>query len=322
MSLSVEGLQREAGRTGFRPEMLEKVHRLLDLLEAIRRHPYLKSRVVLKGGTALNLFVFDVPRLSVDIDLNYIGALDRETMIAERPALERAIEAVAGRLGLALQRAPEEAHAGGKWRLRYESVLGQGGTLELDINYMYRVPLWPSSLLDSPLVGSRQVHGIPVLDVHELAGGKLAALLARGASRDLFDTHYLLTNHSLDVSTLRAAFVLYGAMNRRDWRQVTVDDVRIEARELRNQLIPVLSGDALAGMTGTEVWAKKLVGECKDALSMVLPFTDAESEFLDRILDHGEIRAEVLGLDQRLTALVQSHPALLWKAHNARGNVS
>lgn len=122
MTLSLEGLRREAGRTGFRPEVLEKVHWLLDLLQAMRRHPYLKSRVVLKGGTALNLFVFDVPRLSVDIDLNYIGALDRETMLAERPVLERAMEAVTSRLGLVLQTAPD-AHAGGKWRLRHESAL-------------------------------------------------------------------------------------------------------------------------------------------------------------------------------------------------------
>src|SRR5699024_2429654 len=100
--------------------------------------------------------VFDVPRLSVDIDVNYIGALDRETMLAERQPLERAIEAVASRLGLTLQRAPE-AHAGGKWRLRYASVLGQGGTLELDINYLYRSPLWPVRELDSKVAGGRQV---------------------------------------------------------------------------------------------------------------------------------------------------------------------
>lgn len=83
-------------------------------------------------------------------------------------------------------------------------------------------------------MGTRQVTGIPVLDVHELAGGKPAALLARGASRDLFDAHQLLTRHELSSDRLRAAFVLYGAMNRRDWRQVSVDDVRMEPRELRN----------------------------------------------------------------------------------------
>lgn len=321
MTHSAEGLRKEAGRTGFRPEMLEKVHRLLDLLEAMRRHPYLKSRVVLKGGTALNLFVFDVPRLSVDIDLNYVGALERETMLAERPVLERAMEAVAGRLGLALQRAPE-AHAGGKWRLRYESRFGQGGTLELDINYMYRVPLWPSNVLGSRAVGSRQVQGVPVLDVHELAGGKLAALLARGASRDLFDAHHLLTRHALDIGRLRTAFVLYGAMNRRDWRHVTADDVRTDIRELRNQLIPVLSGDAMGGAAAADDWVRRLAGECREALAMVLPLADPEREFLDRLLDYGEIRGDLLSRDERLLELIPRHPALLWKAHHARGRVS
>ena len=63
MRLSRERLQREAKATGFRVEILEKVARLLDLLDGFDRHPYLKERLVLKGGTALNLFVFDVPRL-------------------------------------------------------------------------------------------------------------------------------------------------------------------------------------------------------------------------------------------------------------------
>ena len=74
---------RKAQETGFRPEILEKVLQLLHLLESFLSHPYLKDRIVLKGGTALNLFYFDVPRLSVDIDLNYIGAVDREAMLQE-----------------------------------------------------------------------------------------------------------------------------------------------------------------------------------------------------------------------------------------------
>ena len=106
-------LQREAAATGFRLEALEKVIRLLELLEGSRSHPYLQPRIVLKGGTAINLFVFDLPRLSVDIDLNYIGAADRATTVAERPDLERAVDAVCGRLGLGVRRIPAE-HAGGK----------------------------------------------------------------------------------------------------------------------------------------------------------------------------------------------------------------
>lgn len=71
--LSREQLQRAAANSGFRLESYEKAHVLVRLLEAVRTHPFLGSRVALKGGTALNLFVLDFPRLSVDIDLNYVG---------------------------------------------------------------------------------------------------------------------------------------------------------------------------------------------------------------------------------------------------------
>lgn len=69
MNPSIEKLEAEAEATGFRVDMLEKVVRLLGVLESVRDHPFLKGKLALKGGTALNLFVFDVPRLSIDIDL-------------------------------------------------------------------------------------------------------------------------------------------------------------------------------------------------------------------------------------------------------------
>ncbi len=124
--LSEEDLVREAAAAGFRPEALEKVLRLVELMEGLRSHPFLKSRVVLKGGTALNLFIFDVPRLSVDIDLNYIGALDRKTMLEERPKVDQAIQAVCGRQRIQIKRVPAD-HAGGKWRLSYTTINGRPG---------------------------------------------------------------------------------------------------------------------------------------------------------------------------------------------------
>ena len=72
MSLTPQELAREATATGFGAEPLKKVFRLMALLDALGSHPFLKTRIALKGGTALNLFYFDVPRLSVDIDLNYV----------------------------------------------------------------------------------------------------------------------------------------------------------------------------------------------------------------------------------------------------------
>jgi predicted nucleotidyltransferase component of viral defense system len=85
MRVSFEKLNTEAQNTGFRPDILEKVAHLLNLLVMIQSHSFLKDKLVLKGGTALNLFVFNVPRLSIDIDMNYIGNIDRDSMLKERP---------------------------------------------------------------------------------------------------------------------------------------------------------------------------------------------------------------------------------------------
>ena len=305
MRLSRERLQREAATTGFRVEILEKVAHLLELLDGFNRHPYLKGRLALKGGTALNLFVFDAPRLSIDIDVNYVGQLDREAMLAERPEVERALEAVCGRAGIAVECAPG-AHAGGKWRLRYESAEGQIASLELDINYMLRAPLW------------NPTPAFPILDIHELAAGKLAALLARQASRDLFDAHRLLLRGGLDPQRLRIAFVVYGAMNRKDWRTVSVNNITFEPRELRNHLVPTLRPEALYGATAPIAWAQSFNDECRDALRVVLPLAEAESEFLDRLLDHGEIVPALLTNDPALGERIAAQPMLAWKSLNVR----
>src|SRR5580704_14668723 len=73
---------------------LEKVIRLRQLLIEFHKHPFLRNRLVLKGGTAINLFYLDLARLSVDIDLNYIAPVDREKMLAERPDVVRAAEQI------------------------------------------------------------------------------------------------------------------------------------------------------------------------------------------------------------------------------------
>jgi predicted nucleotidyltransferase component of viral defense system len=135
LRISTQRLIELTASTGFRAEIVEKVAQLLAILNELGEHQYLRERLVLKGGTALNLFVFDLPRLSVDIDLNYIGSSDRETMLAERPNVEKAITAVCGRLEFNVQRMPSE-HAGGKWRLRYQTSVTQGANLELDMNFM------------------------------------------------------------------------------------------------------------------------------------------------------------------------------------------
>jgi len=317
MRISLERLRAEAAETGFRAEVLEKAIHLLGLLEALQSHPYLKPRLALKGGTALNLFIFDLPRLSVDIDLNYVGAQDREVMLGERPQVDTAIRAVCDREGYQVQRAPDE-HAGGKWQLRYDGALGQGGSVEVDLNYMLRVPLWPIVALNSAQLGSYAARQIRVVDLHEIAAGKLCALLSRQAARDLFDCHRLLTSGRLDLGRLRLAFVVYGGANRRDWRTVSAEDVVFDGKELQDSLIPMLRSGAMDGLGGIHDYARRLVAECRQAMSSILPFSDDERAFLDALLDHGEVRPALLTPEEGLGELISIHPALAWKALNVR----
>jgi hypothetical protein len=102
-----------AAETGYRRDTLEKVIRLGELGAELTRHQLLGTVLVLKGGTALNLCFGAPPRLSVDLDFNYIGAEDRAAMLEQRPLVERAIGAVARAQGYRLQWSRAE-HAGRK----------------------------------------------------------------------------------------------------------------------------------------------------------------------------------------------------------------
>lgn len=316
---SKERILKAARETTFDAVLLEKVFRLLDLLEGMRDHPYLKDRWVLKGGTALNLFLLEVPRLSVDIDVNYVGSADREVMRAERPQFEKALQAVFARHRLTVRRTPAvDEHAGGKWSLRYESALGQGGNLEVDLNYLLRIPLWPAATTTSQALGSVRVERIPVLDVHELAGGKLAALLSRHAARDLFDANLLLADPRITPERLRTAFVVYGAMNRKDWRTVKASDADFDIRELKDQLLPLFRNGVQEVGKSPDAWATKLLKECRERLKALLPLSAPEKKFLDAVLDRGEIDPAFITGDSALAERILAHPGLQWKALNVR----
>ncbi|MCH8072601.1 MAG: nucleotidyl transferase AbiEii/AbiGii toxin family protein [Proteobacteria bacterium] len=317
MNLSLQDLQAAAAASGFSLETLDKVIRLIELLNAFRAHPFLKDRMVLKGGTALNLFVFDLPRLSVDIDLNYVGSADREVMLAEREKVEQAITAICGREGFTLRRVPQ-AHAGGKWRLGYTNALERNANLEIDVIFTLRVPLWPIQIRDSHPVGSFRARDIPVLDMHELAAGKLSALFTRHVSRDLFDAHALLGRDDLDRDKLRLGFVVYGACSRRDWRDVSPGDISCDHTELQRQLVPVLSRDVVPAGNDTHRWIEQLVYECRKRVGLVLPFEDHEREFLVQVNEQGIIAPERLTGDGELATRIRQHPQLQWKVKHVR----
>lgn len=78
---------KEAEESGFVRDTLEKVYRLVDILEYINQNSLLKNTLALKGGTAINLLAFNLPRLSIDIDLDYCKEASRDEMLQEREVI-------------------------------------------------------------------------------------------------------------------------------------------------------------------------------------------------------------------------------------------
>ena len=321
-------LKRLAATTGFRGEILEKVAHLLYLLRAINDDAYLRTRLALKGGTALNLFHFNMVRLSVDIDLNYVGAADRTVMLADRPVLEKRLSALCEQEGYEIRHTPDTQFAGGKWQLRYAASQGGQGNIEIDINYMFRVPLWPLTAKSSTSIGALQVENLPLMDIHELAAGKLAALLDRSAARDLYDAVRLLSMPELDPERLRIALVVYAGMNTHDLLDVGPDSLNVSAEEVAARLTPLLRRGEVGGSPPeVRAYTERLLVQCKESLGHLLPFRPKEREFLTVLDKEGEIGPELLTEDRALADRIRQQPMLLWRVQqqkNAtnRGNPS
>jgi len=310
--ISKERLVKEQKNTGYRQEIIEKVVWLMHVLSAISEDSYLKSRLVLKGGTALNLFYFPLPRLSVDADFNYIGAISIDDMLRERPIIEERIKKILQRLGLTLIR-NSHVHAGGKMTWRYASALGNQSTIEIDINFMYRVPLLPIHTKTSIVLADQKIHQLQLLDFHELAAGKLAALVDRGAGRDLFDAFHIFDHAALNIQQLRLLFVVYAAMShKKNFLDLHSQAITADPVNIKNKLFPVLKDEMYASFHSSQVWVNELTQRVQEYFEKLLPFTQQERDFIISIRNNKKINPEYITDDPLLIMNIKSHPALLW----------
>jgi hypothetical protein len=263
------------------------------------------------------VFHLGLDRLSVDIDLNYIGALDRAVMETERPTVDAALNRLLASQGYNIRRQPDE-HAGGKWLSRYSSALGGNATLELDVNYMARQPLFGAARMESRPLGEMQASDVLVLDLHEIVAGKLVALVDRHAARDLFDARRILSIDGLDWSQIKAAVLAIGACGRRDWRTMSVDAIKGDPRELRQKLAICLPRDHFAGKGDVDAWIEETVALCRERFAFLFDLTANEREFLDGILDRGEINSDLLDVAPEIRSHIDAMPMLAWKCQHIR----
>jgi predicted nucleotidyltransferase component of viral defense system len=285
--------------TGFPADNLEKLVHLRELLAELHKHPFLRGKLVLKGGTALNLFYLDLARLSVDIDLNYIAHIDREATLRERPEITRAIEQVAIGLGYKLQNGVDE-YALREWYLNYQNHTGKPDGIQIEINFLMRAcALAPKVLAAAALEGAPPCRFL-ILGTEELFGGKIKAMVDRRHPRDLYDLFRFAKaslKHSPEI--LRKLAVLFASTMDRDFRTYDMDRFdAIGSKELERLLYPLLRAE-------DRPTASEMLKTVLPLLATVLDHK-RETAYLEAMAA-GHYRAELLFPNE--AAIRRTHPA-------------
>ena len=310
---SADYLARLAGDTGFRSDTLEKVLRLGRILDQVGRHPFLGERLALKGGTALNLFFgAQAPRLSVDLDFNYVRPVERDEMLREKEEIERGLGLVAEGDGYRLQWSARE-HAGRKTYLHYRNALGTPDRIEVDVNYLYRVCLQPVIVQEGWTPDRDFPCRARLVGLDETLAGKLLALVDRGAPRDVYDAAGLAQGRwAHDAGLLRRLFVvLSGGLDRALPTYALPHRPSLSQAEIDEALTPVLRGDEHPSR-------EALTETVAPMMTALATLSDPEKEYAARI-QWGEFQPElVVGDEPELLDRVRRHPMLLWKAENGR----
>jgi predicted nucleotidyltransferase component of viral defense system len=260
-----------------------------------------EQEFALKGGTAINLFVRDMPRLSVDIDLTYLP-------VAGRPESLAAIDAAMKRIAQRIRSAVPGAHVN-ETALRPERAItkllarAEGVQTKIEVTPVLRGCVYePAVRAVSPAV--EETFGFAemrVVSFADLYGGKIVAALDRQHPRDLFDARDLLSNEGID-DALRRAFIVYLLSHDRPMSEILAPR--------RKDITGEFSRD-FQGMTHEPLTLVELTA-AREALiaAAVGSMPDAHRRFLVSF-ERGEPDWPLLGLNG-----VADLPAVRWRQHN------
>ena len=281
-----------AARDGYRAQV-ELLIRCLPAVATARQF-------ALKGGTAINLFLRDMPRLSVDIDLTYLPLSDRDTALTD---IRTQLAVIAEELWRTVPGVNVQLVEGDVPKLFVDK---SGARIKVEPSVIIRGSLVPpvsSELCPSAQEAYELFIEAQRLDSADLYAGKLCAALDRQHPRDLFDVMHLQAAGPIPDS-IRQAFVAYLAGHRRPI---------VELLQPNRKAIEDLFANHFAGLTDEPVELAALEATRTQLFEWAsTAFTEHERQFLLSI-KQGEPDWALLpfeGLDQ--------WPAIQWKLHNVR----
>lgn len=255
----------------------------------------------LKGGTAINLFIREMPRLSVDIDLTYVPVHSRdESLKAIDAALKRIAEAAAS-MSPADDIVPSSPNAEGV----VTKLLARGGGVQIKIEVtpvlrgcVYEPEVRKVSSTVEDRFGFAEMRLVSFADLY---GGKIVAALDRQHPRDLFDIRDLLANEGIS-DELRRAFIVYLLSHDRPMYEVVAPKLKDIAQEYERGFV---------GMTETPVELDELLSVRQALIDEIVGGMPEEHQDFLILFESGEPDWTLLGLERAAEL-----PAVKWRQFN------
>lgn len=269
------------------------------LLTQVAPLVFVDDTFALKGGTAINLFVRDMPRLSVDLDLVFPDhTLPRdEALVHINEAVRRAAERLK-KVGFQTH-APAAAEGETKLLVRRGSV-----QVKIEVNFVMRGTVRPvrqASLTSSARDVLMADLEIPVVSLEDVYGGKLVAALDRQHPRDLFDVMQLFAHEGI-TPAIRRAFVVYLSCSNRPLHEVLFPPMRDIRHDYKFNFL---------GMTAEPVQLDALLAARGRLVREIQLGLDEEERRFLLSLVAGTPEWELLGIDH-----VEQLPGVRWKLQN------
>lgn len=300
----------QAKKLGFIRDTYEKVCRLTEILKFIGSDQLLSKLLALKGGTAINLLYFDLPRLSVDIDLDFSEHVDRDEMLSFRAKITERINLYMKASGYSLSSKSKFYHALDSFVFEYLNTGGVKDNIKVEINYMLRCHIL--ELKQKRFKSDWEPEGILVLSVDfiEIFASKIVALMNRAAVRDLYDVYNLVKSdliHEQDRILLRKCVVFYNAIGSSvpsvDFTFSKLD--KIDRYRIKTDLLPVLRSKERFDLIEAKTSVLNWLGDFMELDIHDLNFLEAFRNSVYKpalIFDSTEILKRI-----------ENHPMALWK---------
>ena len=303
-------LGKAAKERGFVRDTFEKVLRLKEILRYFNEDEYLREHLVLKGGTAINMTIFNLPRLSVDIDMDFTPNYSKEdTEVARKKITEHLLRYMQDE-GYHLSESSRYSHSLDSFLFQYQNAGGNRDNIKVELNYSLRSHIFAPvkrKIVTDAFDDSMEIR---TLEPMEIFAAKANALMSRAAARDLYDFNNMIFYGLFDESEyelFRKCIIFYASISaeviNKTFDTSGVD--RLNFLKIRRDLFPVLRKKENFNLEERKVVAKKFINEL-----MIL--TPQEKEYLN-VFESKEYKPELLFTDEKILNNIQNHPMAVWK---------